>query len=385
MKALLVGFFAGVAVLVGGASAPAADGTCTTSAGVATCAFASTGAEQTFTVPAGVTQVSVTAVGGSGGGFFNQAAGAVVQTDLTVTPGDVLYVEVGGNDGGFNGPGAGGSGSCCNGWGGGGASDVRTSARADSGSLASRLVVAGGGGGAGGVASDGGAAGSPGEFRGGSGGLGGGAGTATAGGAGGAGGAEGGTSGQPGVLGAGGAGGSGEAGGGGGGGGFYGGGGGGGASGSGSCSSCGGGGGGGSSYPAADVTGLNGTGTPSVTISYTPPNTAPVAVGDSSSTDEDTALTVAAPGVLGNDSDVDGDALTAVLVSGPAHGTLTLNANGSFTYTPAANYNGPDSFTYKANDGRRTRTSRRSRHGHRGQRRAGGGRRQLFARTRTRR
>jgi VCBS repeat-containing protein len=39
------------------------------------------------------------------------------------------------------------------------------------------------------------------------------------------------------------------------------------------------------------------------------------------------------------------------LVSGPAHGTLTLNANGSFTYTPAANYNGPDSFTYKANDG----------------------------------
>src|SRR6185437_12906686 len=37
--------------------------------------------------------------------------------------------------------------------------------------------------------------------------------------------------------------------------------------------------------------------------------------------------------------------------SGPAHGALTLNANGSFTYTPAANYNGADSFTYKANDG----------------------------------
>ena len=43
--------------------------------------------------------------------------------------------------------------------------------------------------------------------------------------------------------------------------------------------------------------------------------------------------------------------LTAVLVSGPAHGTLTLNADGSFTYTPAANFNGTDSFTYKANDG----------------------------------
>ena len=56
--------------------------------------------------------------------------------------------------------------------------------------------------------------------------------------------------------------------------------------------------------------------------------------------------------MLGNDTDVDGDTLTAVAASaGPAHGTLTLNADGSFTYTPAANYNGTDSFTYKANDG----------------------------------
>ena len=82
-----------------------------------------------------------------------------------------------------------------------------------------------------------------------------------------------------------------------------------------------------------------------------PGNTPPVAVNDSYSTNEDTALTVLAPGVLGNDSDADGNRLTAVLVSGPAHGTLTLYSNGSFTYTPAANYNGPDSFTYKANDG----------------------------------
>src|SRR5256712_648917 len=76
---------------------------------------------------------------------------------------------------------------------------------------------------------------------------------------------------------------------------------------------------------------------------------APVAANDSYSTNEDTALTVAAPGVLGNDS---GSAtLTAVLVAGPSHGTLALNANGSFSYTPAANFNGTDGFTYKANDG----------------------------------
>src|SRR5262249_60071350 len=54
---------------------------------------------------------------------------------------------------------------------------------------------------------------------------------------------------------------------------------------------------------------------------------------------------------ISNDSDVDGDTLSAVLVSQPAHGTLTFNSNGSFSYTPAANYNGIDSFTYKANDG----------------------------------
>src|SRR2546425_2590286 len=72
---------------------------------------------------------------------------------------------------------------------------------------------------------------------------------------------------------------------------------------------------------------------------------------DSYSTPEDTTLTVAAPGVLANDTDVDGDPLTAILVNGPAHGTLSLNSDGSFTYTPALNYNGPDSFTYKANDG----------------------------------
>src|SRR5207249_3901647 len=86
-------------------------------------------------------------------------------------------------------------------------------------------------------------------------------------------------------------------------------------------------------------------------LTITGVNDAPLAVNDSYTTAEDTALNVAAPGVLANDSDVDGDTLSAVLVSQPTHGSLTLNSNGSFTYTPATNYQGSDSFTYKANDG----------------------------------
>ena len=76
-----------------------------------------------------------------------------------------------------------------------------------------------------------------------------------------------------------------------------------------------------------------------------------MAVDDAYTTDEDALHTVAAPGVLGNDSDVDGDALTAVLGDGPSSGTLVLNADGSFAYTPNLNFNGSDSFTYKINDG----------------------------------
>jgi|GEM_PF-4010425 len=79
-------------------------------------------------------------------------------------------------------------------------------------------------------------------------------------------------------------------------------------------------------------------------------NFGPTASNDAYTTAEDQALTESAPGVLANDTDDNADPLTAVLVTGPANGTLTLNADGSFVYTPAANFNGPDAFTYRARD-----------------------------------
>src|SRR5204863_10110833 len=92
-------------------------------------------------------------------------------------------------------------------------------------------------------------------------------------------------------------------------------------------------------YQANDGAANSGIATVSITI--TGVNDAPVAVDDSYTTPEDTQLTVIAAGVLANDSDVDGDLLSAILVSQPTHGLLTLNTNGGFTYLPAANYNGP--------------------------------------------
>ncbi|HZF04437.1 MAG TPA: Ig-like domain-containing protein [Patescibacteria group bacterium] len=86
-------------------------------------------------------------------------------------------------------------------------------------------------------------------------------------------------------------------------------------------------------------------------------NDPPVARDDAYTLAEDTTLVVpAVQGVLANDTDTDADALSAVkpstVVAEPAHGTLTLNANGSFTYRPAANFNGTDSFVYTTTDGR---------------------------------
>lgn len=79
---------------------------------------------------------------------------------------------------------------------------------------------------------------------------------------------------------------------------------------------------------------------------------APSALANAYAGTRNTVLTVAAPGVLSNDSNVAGGAvLAAVLVSGPAHGSLKLNGDGSFVYTPQAGFSGIDSFTYRASNG----------------------------------
>src|SRR5262249_28876582 len=103
------------------------------------------------------------------------------------------------------------------------------------------------------------------------------------------------------------------------------------------------------SYEASDGSLASSVATVSITVSAE--DRPPAAADDSYSTSEDTTLNVAAPGVLGNDTDVDSPSLTAILVTGPAHGSLTFHPDGSFSYTPSLNYNGPDSFSYRAIDG----------------------------------
>src|SRR5205814_1616970 len=91
---------------------------------------------------------------------------------------------------------------------------------------------------------------------------------------------------------------------------------------------------------------LPATGLASITV--TPVNDAPVANAQNVTTPEDTATNL----VL-SASDVDGNALTFVILSGPTNGVLSaVNTNtGAMTYTPNTNYNGPDSFTFLVNDG----------------------------------
>ncbi len=88
-----------------------------------------------------------------------------------------------------------------------------------------------------------------------------------------------------------------------------------------------------------------------VTITVTAVNDVPMASNDAYVVLEDNSLVVDAPGVLGNDNDLDGNALTAVLLSTTTNGTLNFNSDGSFSYTPNPNFTGTDTFTYVANDG----------------------------------
>ena len=102
-------------------------------------------------------------------------------------------------------------------------------------------------------------------------------------------------------------------------------------------------------YTASD--GVTTSNTATVSVNVTPVNDAPVTVADSYSGAPDTALFVAAPGVLANDTDVDGDTLRAVLDTGTTQGTVTLFKKGGFRYIPNPGFNGVDSFTYHSFDG----------------------------------
>src|SRR5204863_166345 len=93
--------------------------------------------------------------------------------------------------------------------------------------------------------------------------------------------------------------------------------------------------------------GHGGTATASVHVVINPVNDAPVAESDTANLDEDTSATV---NVLANDSDADGDSLTVTTVTQAVHGSVVLNADGTATYTPAANFNGSDVFTYTISD-----------------------------------
>ena len=99
-------------------------------------------------------------------------------------------------------------------------------------------------------------------------------------------------------------------------------------------------------YTVDDGGGHSATGTVSVTV--TPVNDTPVATDDALVTSRDVPSTIA---VLANDTDVDGDALLVTGVTAPASGTATANADGTITYTPAANFAGTDGFDYTVGDG----------------------------------
>ena len=92
---------------------------------------------------------------------------------------------------------------------------------------------------------------------------------------------------------------------------------------------------------------------PSQPLTVTAANAAPTVTADSyTGLLEDASFTrTAATGLLSNDTDPDGDPLTATKLTDPSHGSVSVSADGSFSYTPAADYNGTDSFTYSVDDG----------------------------------
>ena len=102
-------------------------------------------------------------------------------------------------------------------------------------------------------------------------------------------------------------------------------------------------------YTIRDASGLSSTATVAVTV--TPVNDAPVAGDDTGVTQEDVPVTFTAAELLANDSDVDGDALTITSVGPSTNGTAVLNADGSVTFTPTADFNGTASFVYTVDDG----------------------------------
>src|SRR5690606_12115484 len=95
--------------------------------------------------------------------------------------------------------------------------------------------------------------------------------------------------------------------------------------------------------------GNGGTDTATVALNLTGQNDAPVAQNDEFSGLEDNGAITGT--VASNDSDIDGDTLTYTLIGDVLSGSLTFNADGSFSYTPDADFNGIDSFTYRVSDG----------------------------------
>ena len=102
----------------------------------------------------------------------------------------------------------------------------------------------------------------------------------------------------------------------------------------------------------------DGVTTAQASLEITVTNTAPVAQDDSYTVKAGQTLTVAAlDGLLANDSDVDGDALTVISYSAPANGALNIVTDGSFEYTPNAGFTGVETITYTISDGVTTATA----------------------------